>query len=625
MAADGDRLLRQAIRYGGGWTVTLAVAALVGAAAELLLPAALGLAVDAALGDAGSWWPAVACGLVVVIVATDTLGDLAGGAGAARTTARLRHRLLRHLLALDPRTAARHPVGDLIGRLVGQAADTGQAGATVVLGLAATLPSAGSVIALTLLDWRLGATFVAGLLLLAVGMRAFLADASTAAAGYLRVQGQIAGRLSEALHGARTIAAAGTVRPEIGRVLAPLPRLHAHGTHTWTALARASARTAAVAPMLQLAIVAVGGWSVAAGRLTPGQLFAAVQYAALGAGLGAVVAMLNRLVRTRAGAHRVAAVLAEPARGYGTAGVPPGGGRLVLSGVTVRADDGRSILDGIDLRVPPGAALAVVGPSGAGKSTLAAIAGRLRDPDAGEVLLDGVPLWQLSRAALRRTVGYGFERPVLVGDTIADVIGLGGNAYAGNTNGRDPGGRDPGGRDAGGRDANAGNTNGRDAGGGDAGGGDLDGGDLDGGDANVAAARAAAIDGFVERLPDGYRTRLVDAPMSGGEAQRLGLARALHAVRLLILDDATSSVDTATEHRIARAVAAHADRRTRLIVTHRAATAADADLVAWLDGGQLRGVGRHWDLWRDPEYRAVFQPMAPMAPGPAAETVEASR
>ncbi|AVT35301.1 ABC transporter ATP-binding protein [Plantactinospora sp. BB1] len=572
--ADGNRLLRQAIAYGGGWTVALAAAALLGAVAELLLPAALGLAVDAALGGADRWWPLAACGLVVLIVATDTLSNLAAGAGTARTTARLRHRLLGHLLALDPRRATRYPVGDLVGRLVGQAADSGQAGSTVVFGVAAALPPLGSVVALLLLDWRLAVTFGAGLLLLAAGLRAFVTDASAAAAGYLGVQGRIAGRLAEALHGSRTIAAAGTVRAEIDRVLEPLPQLRAHGIRTWTTLARASGRTAALAPLLQLAIVAVGGWSVAQGRLTPGQLFAAVQYAALGAGLGSIVATLNRLVRTRAGAQRVAAVLAEPPRSYGTAPLPDGTGRLVLTGVTVYADDGRPVLDGIDLRVPPGATVAVVGPSGAGKSTLAAVAGRLRDPDAGEVLLDGVPLRRFSRSALRQAVGYGFERPVLVGETIAEAVTLGSAA---------------------GSEARLG-----------------------------AVARAAAIDEFVERLPDGYQSRLDATPMSGGEAQRLGLARALHAQRLLILDDATSSLDTATEHRIAAAVAAHPDRRTRLVVTHRVATAAAAELVAWLDGGRLRGVGPHRRLWRDPAYRGVFAASAPPRAEPAKPPVEAA-
>lgn len=564
-ASDGDRLLRQAVRHGGGWNVLLAAVALLGAAAELLLPAVLGRAVDAALGTAAGWWPAVAGGLVVVLVATDTLGDLAVGAGTARATARVRHRLLRHLLALDPRTVRRRPVGDLVSRLVGQTADTGQAGATVVLGIAALLPAAGSVVALALLEPWLGVTFVVGLVLLAALLRMFVTDASAAASGYLRSQADIAGRLAEALAGARTIAAAGTVRAEITRVLAPLPDLGTQGQRTWRALASASARTAAVAPLLQLAVVAVGGWAVAAGRLTPGQLLAAIGYAALGAGLGAVVATLNSLVRTRAGANRVAEVLAEPVQEYGNRDLPPGEGELCLRDVTVYADTGRPILDRISLRIPGGTTVSVVGPSGAGKSTLAEVAGRLRDPDAGTTQLDGVPLPALRRAALRAAVGYGFERPTLVGGTIAEVISLGGPA-------------------------------------------DPPTGDI------VRAARAAAVDGFVDRLPDGYATRLTDAPMSGGEAQRLGLARALSAGRLLVLDDATSSVDTATEHRIAEAVASGAGGRTRLVVTHRATTAARADLVVWLDGGRLRAMAPHHELWRHPDYRAVFQ-APPEEPG----------
>jgi ATP-binding cassette subfamily B protein len=564
LAGPADlRLLRQAVRHGGGWTALLLAVAPLGAAAELCLPAVLGLAVDAALGAGHPWWPALACALVAVIVACDALGDLAGGSGTARSTARIRRRLLRHLLALDPRTAGRYPVGDLVGRLIGQAADTGHAGATVILGLTALLPSAGSVVALALLDPWLAVTFVAGLLLLAVLLRAFVADSSTAARGYLRAQAGIAGRLLEALTGARTIAAAGTLPAEIDRVLRPLPQLRAHGERTWQALATAAGRTAAVAPLLQLTIVAVGGWSVSAGRLSAGQLVAAIGYAALGAGLGTVVNTLSRLVRTRAGAHRVATVLSEPARDHGSRALPPGGGRLRLREVTVYADDGRPILDRIDLDLPAGATTAVIGPSGAGKSTLAEIAGRLRDPDSGDVLLDGVPLRELSPAALRHAVGYGFERPVLVGETIADVVGLG--LYATG---------DP-------------ETNGR----------------------VRRAARAASIDDFVERLPGGYHTLLTEVPMSGGEAQRLGLARALHGERLLVLDDATSSLDTATEHRIAQALVTHLHGRTRLIVTHRAATAAAADVVAWLDAGRLRAVGRHRDLWAEPAYRAVFQPL----------------
>ncbi|MEV5763942.1 ABC transporter ATP-binding protein [Micromonospora sp. NPDC052213] len=563
-----DRLLRRVVRDGGGWTLLLGAVAVAGAAAELALPAALGLAVDAAVGGHGSWWPAAACGLVAVLMVTDVLGDLAGGYGAARATALLRRRLLRHLFASDVRTVRRYPVGDLVGRLVGQAADAGQAGTAVVLGVVALLPPVGSVVALTLIEPLLGVTLLGGLALLAVLMRAFVTDASAAVGGYQRALGAIAGRLLEALGGARTIAAAATADRERDRVLAALPELRGYGLLGWRLLARASARTAAVGPLLQVAVVAVGGYALTAGWLTPGQLVAAVQYAALGAGLGAVLAALNRLVRSRAAAGRIAEPLAHPVRRDGTEPLPPGRGELRLRAVGVRAADGRAVLDGVDLSVPAGATVAVVGRSGAGKSTLAAVAGRLHDPDSGEVLLDGLPLRRLRPAALRRAVGHAFDRPALVGETVHDAIGL---ALP------DGPARPP----AGGAPATP---------------------------AVLAAARAAQVADVVARLPDGFRTRLVDAPLSGGEAQRLGLARAFPAERLLILDDATSSLDTATEHRIAQAMADGAQGRTRLVVTHRAKTAAAADLVAWLDGGRLRAVAPHRRLWADPDYRAVFAP-----------------
>ncbi|MCG5461826.1 ABC transporter ATP-binding protein/permease [Micromonospora sp. MED01] len=566
--AVGDRLLRQTVLAGGGWTAGLAAVALLGAAAELLLPAALGRAVDAALAGGSGWWAVSACALVVVLICVDTLTDLASGFGAARATAGLRRRLLRHLFAMDVRATRRHPVGDLVGRLVGQAADAGQAGNAMVLTIVAVLPPLGSVVALTIMEPVLGVTVLAGLGLLAVLMRAFVADASAATAGYQRVLGSIAGRLLESLTGARTIAAAGTTRREEDRVLAALPELDRHGRRTWALLARASARTSAVAPLLNLSVIAVGGYALTAGWLTPGELVAAVRYAAMGAGLGAVLATLNHLVRSRAGAHRVAEVLTQPATPAGDRPLPPGGGALRLRGVCVYADDGRPILDGVDLDVPAGATVAVVGASGAGKSTVAAVAGRLYDPDSGDVRLDGVPLRDLDAVALRRAVGYAFDRPVLIGATVHDAIGL----ALPDDSAAPPADRSP------------------------------------ATPAVLRAARMAAVADVIDRLPGGYRTPLVDTPLSGGETQRLGLARAFAAERLLILDDATSSLDTATEHRITEAVLGHAGGRTRLVVTHRSAAAAAADLVAWLDGGRVRGLAPHRHLWADPDYRAVFQP-----------------
>jgi ATP-binding cassette, subfamily B, bacterial len=212
-------------------------------------------------------------------------------------------------------------------------------------------------------------------------------------------------------------------------------------------------------------------------------------------------------------------------------------------------------LRGISLELHRGDFVAVVGPSGAGKSILAALAARLREPDAGAVLLDGVPLAELSHDALRRAVGTAFERPVLVGETIADAIGFG-----------------------------------------------------LGRDRVEAAARATRAHDFVSRLPYGYDTPLVEAPMSGGEKQRLGLARAWFARRLLVLDDATSSLDMVTEMQISHALTngAFPRDRTRLIITHRGATAARADLVVWLENARVRAVGTHEQLWAQPDYRSVF-------------------
>jgi ATP-binding cassette subfamily B protein len=301
-----------------------------------------------------------------------------------------------------------------------------------------------------------------------------------------------------------------------------------------------------------VAVLAAGGLALHAGRISAGDLFAATQYAVLGAGLGGLTGMFGRLARARAGANRADEVLRVDPVGYGQRSLPDGPGRLEFRKVTARAGDA-VLLDGVDLALPGGAAVAVIGPSGAGKSVLAALAARLRDPDDGQVLLDGIPLAELSHEALRGAVCCAFERPVLVGATVADATGP-----------------------------------------------ELD---LD---LVRTAAKATHAHEFVCRLPQGYHTPLAEAPMSGGEAQRLGLTRAWQAERLLVLDDATSSLDMVTEMQISHTLTGDHGGRTRLIVTHRVTTAARADLVVWLEGGRVRAVGPHDQLWDEPAYRKVF-------------------
>jgi ATP-binding cassette subfamily B protein len=612
---DGDRLLLAAARQGGYWLALLGAAALAGAAAQVLLPAALGHALDVILarnailprnataanptvGDPGTSLAACAL-LVAVIVGCGAVTDLATGISGATATARLRRLLAGHLVSVGPRlltgatanpNTAASPVtsrdgntdfsaGDTVSRVVAGAADAGTAPASVLLAAVAVMPPFGSVIALGLIDPWLVVAFGVGFPAFAVILRTLVRDSSAVSAEYGRAQGAIAARLLDALAGARTIAAAGTQARERERVLAPLPLLREHGYASWRVQARAAAQAMTIAPVLQVVVVAVAGVELARHRISTGDLFAASQYAVTAVGIGASVGLVSRLGRARGGARRAAELLARPCPRYGardrparpdladaspdaspdaSAGAGTGAGELRLSGVTV-SHGGAAVLRDLDLTVTPGTAVAVVGRSGAGKSTLARLAGRLADPDAGTVLLDGTDLREFTKAALRESVVYAFERPELIGETPYDVIGFGS--------------RRP-----------------------------------DDEQIRLAAGQAQAA-AFLARLPRQMSTSLDGISLSGGEVQRLGLARAFaHAgrARLLVLDDATSSLDTVTEMLVGQAIAGQLSGLTRLIVAHRATTAARTDLVAWLDGGRIRALAPHRELWADREYRAIF-------------------
>ncbi|MEV0264031.1 ABC transporter ATP-binding protein [Streptomyces sp. NPDC050617] len=555
-----DRLLLEAVRHSPGRTAAIGLLTTAAAGSSLALPLVLGRALDAVLagghGPRTTHWIVACAALIGLSVLLDAVEELLTGTANARGTAWARGRLLRHVLHTGPRAADRFGPGDLVSRLVGNAAYAGTAPANIAAALAAVVPPVGGIVALVLIDVWAAAAFLLGMPLLAALLRVFIRDTTDSIAQYQRGQGEIAGRLMEAIGGAATIAAARTAGRERARILEPLPELGRQGHRMWRVQGRSSARAVMVVPLLQIAVLAVAGLRLAAGQLSVGELLAVSRYAVLASGIGVIVGRLNALVHARTAARRLAEVLTEPATEYGRRRLPPGPGTLELAGVTALRG-GREVLRDVDLVVPGGTSMALVGRSGTGKSVLAAVAGRLTEADAGTVTLDGEPLTGLDRDALRGAVGYAFERPAPLGGTIGGTIGFGA---------RDPGA-----------------------------------------ERVREAARAACADDFVRLLPDGYDTRLTDAPLSGGEAQRLGLARAFtHQGRLLVLDDATSSLDTVTELRVADALLGSIGPRTRLIVAHRATTAARADRVAWLEDGRVRAVGRHEELWRLEGYRAVF-------------------
>lgn len=261
--------------------------------------------------------------------------------------------------------------------------------------------------------------------------------------------------------------------------------------------------------------------------------------------MGRVVADLGKAV---VALERIGEVLDEPPESS-----PPGpitlekaDGELVLDGVVLTYPDGTPALRGIDLRVEAGETLALVGPSGSGKSSLVALLLRLRDPDSGTIHLDGRDLAGFDRKQVRQRISVVLQEPFLFSKTVGGNVRLG---RAGATQ-----------------------------------------------DEVIEATRAAAIHDTVLTFPQGYDTPVGErgVTLSGGQRQRLALARALlREPAVLVLDDALSAVDTATEAEILDALRRRRGRHTTIIVAHRLTTVALADRIAVLDGGRIVQVGDH--------------------------------
>ncbi|GAA5161827.1 ABC transporter ATP-binding protein [Amycolatopsis dongchuanensis] len=526
----GEELLRAATRRVRGRALLVVLVTAGAAAASLLLPSALAGAVDSAIAGRTSL---SLVAFVLVLGAAEILAEVAGGilttSVTSTSTAWLRRLLVDRVLALGLRS--RFAEGDVLSRLTGDCTAAGAIVSIVVQLGSSVVISTGAVVLLALMDWRLALVFLGSVPLALLTARAHLRRTADDVLTYQRVSGELSARLLDAVRGLRTIAASGTAEREAGRVLRPLPRLHAAGRGMWRTQARMVWRAALLLPAVELAVLTAAGFGVFAGRLSVGQVLAALGYVTLGMSLVRQIPLLTTLSRARSSAHRIVEVLSEP--------VPERGGTTVPEG------DGVLEFDGI--RIPGGSLVAVVGRSGSGKSTLAARLGGLT-PDG--VRLDGAPAAEVPRAL----VGYAFERPALIGDTVADAVAFG--TWAGRG-------------------------------------------------AVRAACRQAQVHDLVVRLPEGYDTPLAEAPLSGGEAQRLGLARAfVRRPRVLVLDDATASLDTVTESLVDGAI--RESGSTRVVVTRRPTTAARADLVLWLESGAVRAAAPHDVLWREPDYRAIF-------------------
>ncbi|WP_305082597.1 ABC transporter ATP-binding protein [Paenarthrobacter sp. AR 02] len=304
--------------------------------------------------------------------------------------------------------------------------------------------------------------------------------------------------------------------------------------------------------LVYVGIAVVGGLQVASGAMQLGDVQAFIQYSRqFTMPLAQLGSMANMLQSGVASAERVFNLLDEKEESEEPAATAtgPSRGRLVFENVSFRYSPDKPLITDLSLVAEPGQSIAIVGPTGAGKTTLVNLMMRFYDLDGGRITLDGVDIASLSRQELRSRMGMVLQDTWLFGGTLRDNI-----AYGRPTASESE---------------------------------------------IVEAAQATYVDRFVRSLPEGYDTLLDDegGNVSAGEKQLLTIARAfLSRPSVLILDEATSSVDTRTEVLVQKAMNALRSDRTSFVIAHRLSTIRDADLILVMEAGQIVEQGTHSEL-----------------------------
>ena len=308
-----------------------------------------------------------------------------------------------------------------------------------------------------------------------------------------------------------------------------------------------------IANLNYVAIAVVGGLRVASGAITLGDVQAFIQYSRqFTQPITQVASMMNLLQSGVASAERVFELLDAPEQSPEAVGaVRPAevAGRVVFEDVSFRYDAETPLIEHLGLVAEPGQTVAIVGPTGAGKTTLVNLVMRFYEVDDGRITLDGVDVATMDREDLRRGIGMVLQDTWLFGGTIADNIRYGREGASHEE--------------------------------------------------VLEAARVTHVDRFVRTLPDGYETVIDEegSNVSAGEKQLLTIARAFLAdPAILILDEATSSVDTRTEVLVQHAMAALRSGRTSFVIAHRLSTIRDADVILVMEHGQIVEQGTHDSL-----------------------------
>jgi subfamily B ATP-binding cassette protein MsbA len=548
--------LRPYLRPGRRGLIGAGLGALVGAATEPAIPALLKPLLDEGFGQARDWplwWvPAVIVGLFALRGLAGFVAQFGLAWAAQRAVLALRQDLFAHLLAAPTGLFTRQSASQLTNTVVYEV----QQGATMLINALLTLiKDALTLVALLAyllwLNWQL--TLLVGLLFpaLAVVMRHLGRRLRRLTVAGQQATDELAYVVEENVLAWRIVRLHGAEQPQAGR-------FGAQGERLRRLMMKVVASSAAITPLTQV---------LAACALSTVIVIALWQSQGAGGTVGGFVAFITAMLMIVSPLRHLADVVAPITRGLAAiergldlmdqtpreagGSHDPGRarGEIVLQDVKLRyREDSLPALDGLNLTVRAGETVALVGPSGAGKSTVVNLLPRFVEASEGRVMLDGVPVAEWDKAALRRQFALVSQDVVLFNDSVAANVSLGAEVPRERI--------------------------------------------------RAALASAQLLD-FAERLPQGLDTVIGHngSELSGGQRQRLAIARAIcKDAPVLILDEATSALDTESERAVQAALEQLMQGRTTIVVAHRLSTIEHADRVAAIEGGRVVEQGPHAEL-----------------------------
>ncbi len=524
----------------------------------LVGPWLMGVGLDrfVARGDA-SGLPRIAALMFAAFLANNLLSGAAAWIMARvsqAALARLRRELFAHLQRLPMRFFEERTTGELMSRLTNDVDAINQAVAQNVTALlASVLSMVGIVVAMFVLDRWLA---LASLLVVPLMLWFTRFVAVFTRRGFTELQrhtGTLNGVMEESISGQKVVTAFRRNDSVLAKFRAANEEVYRAGVAANTYALLLMPLTNVLGNLFVIVLAGLGGWLALTGLVSVGVIATFINYGQNFVNpLRQISNLWNTLQAALAGAERVFEILdvrPEPDLGPPIRRLNPVYGEVELDHVSFGYRHGQKTLTDVSLVAKPGQTIALVGPTGAGKTTIINLLTRFYEVDRGAIRIDGVDVRDIRKSELRRLLGLVLQDTYLFGTTVRENIRYG---------------------------------------------------RLDATDEEViAAAKLADADGFIQKLPQGYDTVLSErgSNLSQGQRQLLAIARAaLAQPAILVLDEATSSIDTRTEARIQSALLRLMKGRTSFVIAHRLRTIRDADQVLVIDGGRIAERGTHDEL-----------------------------